>query len=170
MRQLRYFYIVAAAAFIPFVAVQLLASTVAWSTPASYFAAFKAVNALPLGVMLWDAFVIFGGAYGAPALAALLALRGLRVVRSVPDVVLFALVGIIAMRLTPLYIGTPLVWPGAWWHLGPELTFVFVGIIGVVSLRLWPNSSFKPNPPRYAIAPDGSALSSTPDTTRGGSA
>lgn len=36
--------------------------------------------------------------------------------------------------------------------------------------RTPPNSSFKPNPPRYSIDPDGSALSSTSDTTRGGSA
>jgi hypothetical protein len=33
-----------------------------------------------------------------------------------------------------------------------------------------PNRSFKPNPPRNAIAPDGSALISASDTTRGGSA
>jgi hypothetical protein len=33
-----------------------------------------------------------------------------------------------------------------------------------------PNSSFKPNPPRHAIAPDKSALISASDTTPGGSA
>jgi hypothetical protein len=148
MHRLRYFYIIAAAALIPFVAIRLLGSTVAWSTPASYFAAFKAADALLLGLMLWDAFVIFGVAYGIPALILLLVLRRTGVFRSVQDAVLFVFVGIAAMRLFPLYLGTPLIWPGAWWHLGPELTFVLVGIAGVVSLRLWPNNSFKPKPLR----------------------
>ena len=148
MHKLRYFYIIAAAALIPFVAVRLLGSTVAWSTPASYFAAFKAADALLLGLMLWDAFVIFGVAYGIPALIILLAMRSIGVVRAVPDMVLYILAGIAAMRLIPLYLGTPLIWPGAWWHLGPELTFVLVGIAGVISLRLWPNNSFKPKPLR----------------------
>ena len=150
MRQLRYLWIVAAAALIPLIAIRLLAITVAWSTPSSYFAGFKAADALPLGVMLWDAFVIFGGAYGVPALIALSVLRSMSVIRSVPDVVLFTLFGVAAMRLAPLYFGTDVVWPNALWHLGTELTLVLVGIAGVVSLRLWPNNSFKPTPLRGA--------------------
>src|SRR5690348_2759377 len=47
------------------------------------------------------------------------------------------------------------------------------GIAGFICglAYFWPpNKSFKPNPPRYAIAPDGSALISASDRTHGGSA
>jgi hypothetical protein len=150
MHRLRCFYIIAAAVLMPFVAIQLLGTTVAWSTPASYFATFKAADALLLGLMLWDAFVIFGVAYGIPALVVLLVLRGICVIRSLPDIVLFVFAGIVALRLAPIYLGTPLIWPSEWWHLGPELTYVLVGVAGVVALRLWPNNSFKPTPLRGA--------------------
>lgn len=50
-------------------------------------------------------------------------------------------------------------------------SFVSVGIGACVQYaKLRPNRSFKPNPPRHAIASDGSTLISPSDTTRGGSA
>jgi hypothetical protein len=53
------------------------------------------------------------------------------------------------------------------------LNLFAIAIVGLLSRRIRStpsNSSFKPNPPRYAIAPDGSALISASDTTPGGSA
>lgn len=54
---------------------------------------------------------------------------------------------------------------GEWKLVGYWLSKKFT-----IGARDAPNRSFKPNPPRYTMDPDGSALSSTSDTTRGGSA
>ena len=148
MRQFKCFYIAGAAAVMPLLAFQLLPITYAWPVSDSYSAAFKAINALYLGAMLWDALVIFGCAFGLLALLVLFVLCSLGVVRTALDVVVFVFAGILAMRLAPAYFGAPVIWPNAWWDLGPELTFVLVGAGGVISLWLWPNNSFKPSPLR----------------------
>ena len=71
-------------------------------------------------------------------------------------------------------VSIPNVLRGGGIGFGPFVFAVLGGfsawVFWVAWLRLGPNSSFKPNPPRHSIASDPSALISTSDTTRGGSA
>jgi len=54
---------------------------------------------------------------------------------------------------------------------GAAIEAIFATVVLITGLReVRSNSSFKPNPPRYAVAPDASALTSASDTTPGGSA